>query len=287
MILKGFHILFEFFKLPILIFLGFCLVFGVLVLIHYAYLYFWLGMRPPQGEYHYVKKQSFLKRLFWDFPRAYAIDMMQKNPENFGYRGLVLFCGEQGSGKSIALAEFTRRMHKEFPKSKIIGNMDYKGQDAELNHWKQLLDYCNGEKGVIVQIDEMQNWFSSMQSKNFPPEMLEVATQNRKNRRIILGTSQVFCRVSKALREQVSEVRNCITLAGCLTIVIRRKPIINSEGIVEKMKYRGMYFFVHDKDLRDSYDTYKVIHSLSESGFQDRVSENKTVVNVENIIKRK
>ena len=36
--------------------------------------------------------------------------------------------------------------------------------------------------------------------------------------------------------------------------------------------------FVHDKDLRDSYDTYKVIDSLAESGFQSRQGD--TVVNI-------
>lgn len=39
-----------------------------------------------------------------------------------------------------------------------------------------------------------------------------------------------------------------------------------------------MYFFVHDDKLRDSYDTYHVIESLSKSGFKPRseVQENTT-----------
>ena len=32
---------------------------------------------------------------------------------------------------------------------------------------------------------------------------------------------------------------------------------------------KGSYFFVHDRELRDSYDTYKVIEALSHSGFKD------------------
>ena len=51
----------------------------------------------------------------------------------------------------------------------------------------------NGINGVIVVMDELQNWFSSNDSKNFPPEMLSVITQNRKNRRMVL------CRVLKKL----------------------------------------------------------------------------------------
>ena len=130
-----------------------------------------------------------------------------------------------------------------------------------------------------IAIDEMQNWFSSNQSKDFPPEMLQVITQNRKNRRIILGTSQVFTRLSKPLREQVTEVRECHTFFGCITFVVRKEPILGAEGDVDSYKHRGMYFFVHDQDLRDSYDTYRVIDSLAKSGFQPRQPEGNVTVN--------
>ena len=65
--------------------------------------------------------------------------------------------------------------------------------------------------GVICCLDEMQNWFSSNQSRDFPPEMLQVITQNRKNRRVIFGTAQTFNRLSKPIREQATEVRECHT----------------------------------------------------------------------------
>ncbi len=84
-----------------------------------------------------------------------------------------------------------------------------------------LLTIKNGIRGVIVCMDEMQNWFSSNQSKDFPPQMLEVVTQNRKNRRVIMGTAQSFNRLAKPLREQATEVRKCCTLFGCVTIVHR------------------------------------------------------------------
>jgi hypothetical protein len=130
------------------------------------------------------------------------------------------------------------------------------------------VDYANGIQGVIVQMDELQNWFSSNQSKNFPPEFLEVITQNRKNRRVILGTSQVFTRLSKPLREQTTEVRKCYTFCGCLTVVLRKEPVLDSSGEVLEYKNRGFYWFVHTKEIRESYDTYHVIESLSKSGFQ-------------------
>ena len=66
---------------------------------------------------------------------------------------------------------------------------------------------------------------------------------------------------------------------GCLTIVRRFEPLLDSEGKVVEFKKRGIYFFVHDKDLRNSYDTYHVIESLSKSGFKPQITTNENVTN--------
>ena len=42
-----------------------------------------------------------------------------------------------------------------------------------------------------------------------------------------------------------------------------------------------MYFFVHNKELRNAYDTYKVIENLKKSGFKERpqdIQNNSTIV---------
>ena len=57
--------------------------------------------------------------------------------------------------------------------------------------------------------------------------------------------------------------------------------MLDSEGNVLEFKRRGMYFFVHDKKLRESYNTYKVIENLSESGFKEQsVVDNTTNLSV-------
>lgn len=186
------------------------------------------GNRLKKGVRNFrVKKSGFFKRLFWEAPRQYARDYFERDPEYFRYQGCVVFTGRQGMGKTIAMVEQTIRYQKEYPKCKVISNCAYEMQDEELDDWHQLLTYKNGIQGVVVQMDEMQNWFSSNQSKNFPPEMLEVICQNRKNRRIILGTSQVFNRLAKPLREQATEVRKCATFFGCITVVHRVRPVLD------------------------------------------------------------
>ena len=236
----------------------------------YFIIYCAKGNRPKTGDYVRVKRPDLIKSLFWLFPMQYIKDYFARDPEFFKHQGCIIFTGRQGNGKTIAMVEQAKNWQKEYPRAKTITNLAYADQDEELDHWNKLIDYKNGIYGVICLIDEMQNWFSSNASKNFPPEMLEVITQNRKNRRVIMGTAQSFNRLAKPIREQATEVRKCWTFFGCITFVQRVYPELNSSGDVISWKHRGFYYFVHTDAIRESYDTYKVIERLREVGFQDK-----------------
>ncbi len=265
----------------LVVFSIFCFLVCVNIIIEFA-----KGKRFKKGNHKRVKKDNFFKRIFIDLPHQFVIDLFSKDPEFFRFQGLIIFEGRQGSGKTMSMVEFISRMRDEYPLAKCTTNFGYVDQDKELKDWRMLMDYKNDIQGVIVGMDELQNWFSSNDSKNFPPEMLSVITQNRKNRRIILGTSQNFYLLAKAIRSQATEVRRCTTLLGCLTIVRRAEPILDSEGNVQEWKNRGMYFFVHNKKLRESYDTYKVIENLSKSGFKEQGIDN-SVNNISVVVDRK
>lgn len=267
-------------KYPIILVVALVVLFFTLVYIN-VFIGLLQGKRFKKGQHNKIKKRSAFKKLFIDLPKQVSEDMFNRDPEQFRHKGMIIFEGRQGEGKSIAMCHFAREMQQEYPKSKCISNLAYKYEDGPLNDWRKLIDYENGKYGVIAILDETQNWFSSNQSKNFPPEMLEVITQNRKNRRIILGTAQNFYLLAKAIRSQATEVRRCTTLLGALTIVRKYYPVLDSDGNVKEWKYRGMYFFVHNKKLRESYDTYKVIKSLRQSGFQERtpdIAANTTII---------
>ena len=275
-ILAVFKAIFSILKYPLYLIGLLAVLFALCVLIQVVIL-LCSGKRPKKGEHIRLKQPGFFYRLLIQAPRQYAVDLFARDPEFFRYQGCVCFTGRQGMGKTIAMVHQTLLYQAEYPKVKVISNCAYAKQDTELKHWRQLMDYKNGIQGVVVQMDEMQNWFSSNQSKNFPPEMLEVICQNRKNRRIILGTAQVFVRLAKPLREQVTEVRRCTTFLGCITFVHRVRPELDSDGNVTKWKHIGFYFFVHTPEIREAYDTYRVIESLSKSGFQERAPEPKVV----------
>ncbi len=268
-ILSLFWSIFKFFIIPLVFIVGLVCI----TLMLYFIIYCAKGNRPKTGEYIRVKRSGLIKSFFFLFPMQYIKDYFARDPEFFKHQGCIIFTGRQGNGKTIAMVEQAKNWQKEYPKAKTITNLAYVDQDDELDTWKKLTDYKNGIYGVICLIDEMQNWFSSNQSKNFPPEMLEIITQNRKNRRVIMGTAQSFNRLAKPIREQATEVRKCWTFFGCITFVHRVYPELNSSGDVIAWKHRGFYYFVHTDAIREAYDTYKVIESLSEAGFQDKPPE--------------
>lgn len=213
-------------------------------------------------------KLGFFHRLYIKFPIQFVMDLFNRDPNDFQEYGLRMICGEQGSGKTTALVYLLGIWKNRYPEMKIMTNMGYLEEDASLNHWKDITSIKNGRHGVAVCIDEIQTWFSSLQSKDFPVEMLSEISQQRKQRKVIVGTAQVFSRIAKPIREQTHKVYLPMTLFGCLTIV-RETHAKYWDNEEQKFKrYTGMFFFVHDAELRSKFNTFQRIEKYSEEGFK-------------------
>lgn len=249
-----------------------------------------LPKRSKKVEFHYVEKFNPIKLFFWDFPKRLVQDYFERDPDGFDTYGVHLFAGEQGSGKSIAAAHFIKMIKERNPCCQISSNISLDFQDGAIHDWTDILQTSNGAKGQVIFLDEIQNWFSSNESKNFPPEMLTEITQQRKQRKAVIGTSQVFTRISKPIREQVTLLYKPMTIAGALTIVRVYKVSLDDDGTVKKMKMRRWYAFVHDDELRSCYDTYEKVERLSIKGFQPRSeqlsSDNNVTQNVNVSVKK-
>ena len=228
-----------------------------------------LRARPRSG-FVPLPKRSIFAKVFIDSPRMFILDRVNRPANFFPVHGLIIFEGRQGSGKTSSMVHYLHDLQKMYPRVKTITNFAYTAEDCPLYDWHQLIDYKNGYEGVIVAMDELQNWFSCKQSANFPPEMLSVVTQNRKNRRVILGTAQNFYMLAKDIRTQCTELRRCLTIGGVFTVVHRLRPVCNSAGDVEKYDHVGWYCWVHTPEERESYDTYKAIENLAASGFKEK-----------------
>lgn len=249
------------------------LIFPVLlsVAIHYFYLYFFKHFRRKKCTVQrYTNKDSILKRILIDFPRRLCLDVFNKDKDEFFYYGLWLFVGEQGAGKSIASADFIRRIKCEFPFCKIMANIGLKFADKFLKNYEDILYNENGKRGTVVFIDEIQNWFNSAERVGFPVELIQEVCQQRKQHKIIVGTSQCFNRVSLALRQQVNYLCKPLTIASCLTIVRVYKPTVSEDGSIKKLRRVKTYFFVHDDEIRNSYDTFEKVKRLSLKDFKSK-----------------
>lgn len=240
------------------------------ILIHLIY-YLFKGYRfKKRVLINAEKTKSFITRLLLDFPKRFVLDLFNKNPNEFNYYGFWLFAGEQGSGKSIATAEFVRRIKREYPLCKVLSNINLKGANDYIDDFNDIVFKDNGVDGELVFIDEIQNWFSSSERCTFPPDIIQEICQQRKQHKMIIGTSQCFNRISLPLRQQVNYLCLPITIAGCLTIVRVYKPKVAEDGTIKKKRHVKTYFFVHDNELRNSYDTYEKVKRLSLKSYKEK-----------------
>lgn len=241
------------------------IVYTVLLLYWFIYYKFYKKKKRERvAQRIRIYKPSFFIKAFYLMPKQIVNNYFNRKIGAFNQHGIILFEGKQGQGKTLAITQHLNETRERFPECKIITNYGYKYEDDEITDWHRMLKDNNGEKGLIYAIDEMPNWFSSADSKNFPPEMLEVVTQNRKNRRVIYGTCHTFSMVAKPIRIQTIEVRKVRTFFNCLTIVHRLEPTFDSSGDVKKYISKGYYWFVHNEFLYNSYDTLKIIHRYKE-----------------------
>lgn len=86
--------------------------------------------------------------------------------------------------------------------------------------------------------------------------MIEVS-QQRKQRKHIIGTSQVYTRMAKPFREQIKNVVICKKFLGC----IQFNRLVNGETSREvngelKFETTKLLVWFHSPKLYNSYDTY-------------------------------
>lgn len=225
-------------------------------------------------------KMILKKLIYWKYQdfKKHRKDL-KDGVVNFKPFGLRLYCGSQGSGKTIGMVEQLDTYRLEYPDALIVTNFEYQFADKRMNSLVDLLKIRNGQKGVIFAIDEIQNEFSSNASRNFPETLLSVITMQRKQRINILATAQVFTRVAKPLREQTFEVVDCRTIWGrwtrlkCYSADDYNTTLEKVDKIEAKMKIRKKWkhSFVQTDDLRNHYDTYSVVERLSRDGFKEKI----------------
>lgn len=221
----------------------------------------------------------------------FKFEFYRVHSDYFEPDGLVVFCGSQGSGKTLSAVNYVCRLMEEYPKAKLVTNIEIEGYPiVTFEEYKNSLDfddesayglykmcnrvfefcdnddfqrYDNDEFGVIFLVDEIQLYLNSLESKNVNLEVITQISQQRKQRKHIVSTSQVFGRMAKPLREQFSSIIACKDYFGFLQCnrLIDRDSMETEESTGTNItgKVVKKFWWIRTPSMFRRYDTYRVI----------------------------
>jgi hypothetical protein len=229
------------------------------------------------------EKRIYLKTLYDDIKA-------RRDKDFFRPTGTQIYVGPQGSGKTISAVKHTRQIKNQYPRAILVSNLSLKGMTAlhfsdkesltaalsQMNPLEQYISFRDIDQlalalvqvnnktfGVLYLIDEIHLYFNALESKNIPMYVFTEISQQRKQRKLIIGTSQLFLRAAKPLREQCDNVIVCKTFLGVLTLQLAYDGMSLDQDYSGKLtgnlKRRG--WFVHTRELRDCYDTFQKVVS--------------------------
>lgn len=183
----------------------------------------------------------------------------RNNPDYFYPAGIWVFCGAQGSGKTLSAVQALKKICKEYPKAIVVSNLHIRGIENKMipfESYDQLKELSNGIQGIIFFLDELHILWNSLESKDIPISEMACFCQMRKDRRVIIGTSQVYSRIAKPIREQLQYAIDCKNYFKILQVnkILDPSECIEKNGNIEA-KHIGTKFWFHKPELYDSYDT--------------------------------
>lgn len=212
----------------------------------------------------------FIKDKINDFYR-YRI---KKEVKPYDYYGVYLFCGRVGCGKTISMVEKAKRIKKRYPEVKIYSNFKSEVSDGIIDSWEQLELLTNQnengeEQGILFLFDEIHLTFSSQGWQTAPEDLLSYVSLQRKNKKCIFCSAQVWTRVNKVIREQADFVIECKSFFK--SRIVRNKYYLQEDYAVNgeqkdsgmrKRDVRKKYCFVATDNLRRLYNTNEIIRGL-------------------------
>ncbi len=213
----------------------------------------------PQGSGKTLSAVNYVYRLMKKYPKAKLITnlLLADYPiitfEEWKHENIDLVnkIKEENIMKStVAIEGILLNLYKENNRVFPFNNQD------------DLQRYENGEHGVIYLIDEIQLYFNSLESKNINMEVMVQVSQQRKQRKHIIGTSQVFGRMAKPLREQFNIIVACKWYAKFIQCnkAVNRDDIEESTDdmhVTGKVMFKS--WFIHTPAYYKRYDTYYTI----------------------------
>lgn len=191
----------------------------------------------------------------------------REHPDFLRVNGLMAFCGSQGSGKTLSAVLYLKALMSYYPRAVVVTNLSLNADYFDLDRVSRyrgvsdLTDLDNGEYGVIYLIDEIQLEFNSLESKQINMPIFEFVCQQRKARKHLIGTTQVFGRLAKPFREQFKYAICCRKLIGSLfaqDLFVAKNIAVDDDIKTELVKDCTRFYFASPEDFA-LYDTYEQI----------------------------
>lgn len=205
-----------------------------------------------QGQGKTLSAVNYVYNLIEKYPRAIYVTnvALTDYPPNAYYR-----VEEVGGDEEQKTHLYWLETDEEITQAEILDPskyilIEYDGLDC-LKH------ISNGEYGVCFLIDELHLELNSLESKNIDISVMVEISQQRKQRKHIIGTSQIFMRLAKPLREQIADIVICRCFFGFLQFnkFIDGLTAHEENGKLQAVvKKRTLYF--HQPKYYSRYDTY-------------------------------
>jgi len=182
--------------------------------------------------------------------------------------GSRVYIGRQGKGKTLSMVDYTYRLIEAYPKARVFSNVLLFGVEYRLiesdDDVALAIGYQNGANGVLVLLDEAHLMFNT--KTGIPIDVLTAISQQRKDRRRIVFSSQIWNELDISVRKQVQEVVQCRNIGR-----FQWNRIFDGESIeLDKSNYSykmdkiGSELYKHNDDFYARYDTYQKIIRNSE-----------------------
>lgn len=194
----------------------------------------------------------------------------REHPDYMSVNGLMAFCGTQGSGKTLSSVLYLESLMKYYKQALVVTNLklspEYFDVDRIIKYTglQNLTDIDNGPYGVIYLLDEIQLEFNSLESKQMNMPIFEFVCQQRKARKHLIGTTQVFGRLAKPFREQFKYAIACKKLLGSLfrQELYRAENVAYEDDIRTELVLKARRYYFAGTDDFSKYDTYEQIQRV-------------------------
>lgn len=223
------------------------------------------------NEIKYFKNNIMLPNLIESF--MFRRNQLKNNPERMECDGIICFCGEQGSGKTLSAVNYVYNLCSHYPKTWVCTNLsltwDLPNVVIPYQSPEQMLALDNGDYGIVFLLDEMHIEFNSLESKGMDVHIFELVSQQRKSRKHIVGTSQVFGRLAKPFREQFKYAICCDNFWSLIfrQQIYKATNIAKDDDITTQLESRAVRFYIPAPADFERYDTRQIIRRMRNNGF--------------------